>query len=170
MKYTTFIVILSSRSVLGGFYLVYCNHFLLMCKCPIVVFLDFSRCFFISFYVRPGQVFRKTCLIDLMRLAVVGMKSAACKYLDSSGFEVCARMLSTTFSYCCGPRDTSHSPVFLFLVPFIISSPLFWIDIAYLYILMVHTSSHKTTNDINGSVCIFGKMRICLASLLLPGI
>ena len=42
-------------------------------------------------------------------------------------------------------------------------------DIACLSSVMVHPSSHKTPNDINGAVYIFGKMWICLASLLRPG-
>ena len=145
------------------------NPCLLMCTCPIVVFLDFSRCFLISFSVRPGQVLRKPCLISLRILALVGSKSAACKYCDSSGFEVCARTLFTSFSYCFGPRGTSHIPVFLFLVPLNISSPFFWIDISCLSSVMVHPSSHKTTKDINGDVCIFWEMWIYFACLLRPG-
>ena len=34
---------------------------------------------------------------------------------------------------------------------------------------MVHPSSHKTLNDINGAVFIFGKMWILLACLFRPG-
>ena len=34
---------------------------------------------------------------------------------------------------------------------------------------MVHPSSHKTTDDINGSVCIYGKIWICIDSLIIPG-
>ena len=83
---------------------------------------------------------------------MVGLKSAACKYWASSGFEVCARILGTTFSDCCVPRGTYHIPVFLFLVPLIISSPLFWIGMSCLSIVMVHPLSHETPNDINGSV------------------
>ena len=67
-----------------------------------------------SISVKPGQVFRKPFLIALSRLAVVGLKIAACKYWDSSGFEVCAIMLCTTFSNYCGPRGTSHIPVLFF--------------------------------------------------------
>ena len=78
-----------------------------------------------SFSVRPGHVFRKPCLVDLSRLATVGLKIAACKYWASSGFLVCDRMLFTAFSDWCGPRVTSYIPVFLLLVPLIISSPFF---------------------------------------------
>ena len=137
--------------------MVYCTPCLLMCRCPIFLLLDFSRCFLISFSVRPGQVFRKTCLISLRRLDVVGLKIAACNYWDSSGFEVCVRMLFTKFSDCCGPRGTSHIPVFLFKAPLIISSQFFWMDIACLSSVMVHQSSHNTPNDINRDVCIYGK-------------
>ena len=35
---------------------------------------------------------------------------------------------------------------------------------------MVNPSSHKTPNDINGAIFIFGKMWICLACLLRLGI
>ena len=138
MKYTIFVLILSSGSVSGVFSLVDCNPCLLLFRCPIVVFIDFSRCFLISFSVRPGQVFRKPCLIALSILSVVVLKSATCKYCSSSDFEVCSRMLFTTFSEYCGPRGTSHIHVFLFLVPLIISYPLFWIDIAWLSIFMVY--------------------------------
>ena len=122
-----------------------------------------------SFSVRPGHVFRKPCLIDSRRLPVVGLKSAACKYLASSGFGVCARMLFTNFSDCCVPRGTYHIPVFFFMVPLIIYSPLFWIEIYCLSSVMVHASSHKTSNDINGDVYILKKIWICLACLLRPG-
>ena len=108
-------------------------------------------------------------MIALRRLAVVGTKSDACKYWDSFGFEVCAKLLFTTFSDCCAPRETSHIPVLLFLAPLNISFPLFWIDIAFLSSVMVHPYSHKTPNDINGAVYIFGKMWIYLASLIKPG-
>ena len=42
--------------------------------------------------------------------------------------------------------------------------------IAYLYIVIVHPSSYKTPNYINGDVFILGEMWICLASLLRPSI
>ena len=51
-----------------------------------------------SFSGRPSHVFGKPCLIALRRISVVGLKIAACKYWDSSGFEVFSIMLSTTFS------------------------------------------------------------------------
>ena len=105
-----------------------------------------------SFPVRPDHVFRKPCLIALRRLAVVGMKIAAYKYWASSVFEFCARMLCTTFSDCCVPRSTYHITVCLFLVPLIIYFPLFWMGISCLYSVMMHPSSHKTPNDINGDV------------------
>ena len=92
-----------------------------------------------SFSVRPGQVFRKPCFIALRRLDVVGLKTAACKYWASSSFEVCVRMLFTTFIDFCGPRGTSHIPVFFILVPK-----------SCLSSVMVHPSSHRTPNDING--------------------
>ena len=128
--------------------------------CPIVVCLDFSKCFLMIVSVRPGHVFRKSCLVALSRLSVVGLKSAAYKYWASSSSEVCARVIFTTFSYCCGPRGASHIPVLLFLVPLIISSPFFWMYISCLSSVMLHPSSHRTPNDINGDVCIFGKMWI----------
>ena len=111
VKYTTFIFILSSRYVSGSFSLVDFNLCLLMCRCTIVVFLDLSRCFLISFSMITGQVFRKTCLIVLIRLAVVGPKSAACKYLASSGFEVFPECCSPHFLIVVAPGDL---PTFLY--------------------------------------------------------
>ena len=106
--------------------------------------------------MRPGQVFRKPCLISLRILAVVGLKRDACKYWASSGFEFYFRMLFTTFSDCFGHRGTSYIPVFLFMFPLIISSPLFWIEISILSSLMVHPSSNKTFIDIHGVIYILG--------------
>ena len=113
VQHTTFVLILSSRSVLVVFYLFGCNPYLFMCKCRIVVFLDFSRCFLISFSVRPGRVFRKPRLVALRRPAVVGLKISAYKYLASSGIEV--------FSECCSPNflivvAQGALPTFLFLL------------------------------------------------------
>ena len=65
--------------------MVDCSTCLLMCSCPIVVFLGFSRCLLMSFSVRPGQVTRKPCLISLRRIDVVGLKSYACKYCAVTG-------------------------------------------------------------------------------------
>ena len=148
--------------------MVVCNPCLLMCSCPNVVFLDFSRCFLVDFLVRTGHIFRNPCLVSLVRLSVVELKSAAFKYWDSSVFEVCARILFIIFYDCCGPRGTSHIPVFWFRVPFIISSPFFWMDISCLSSVMVHPSSHITPNYINGAVCILRKIWIYLACFLRP--
>ena len=49
---------------------------LIMCRCPIVVLIDFLGCFLTRFHVRPGKVLRKSCFIALISLAVVGLKSA----------------------------------------------------------------------------------------------
>ena len=140
---TKFVLILSSKSVSGGVSLVEFSPYLFMCRCPIVVFLNFSRCFFMSYLVKPGHIFRKPCLIDLRRLDVVGLKSSACKYWYSSGFEVCVRMFCTTFYDCCVRRGTSYITVLLFLFPLIISSPLLWMEISCMSSVMVHPSSHK---------------------------
>ena len=114
------VLLLYSRSVSGCFSLVDVTPCLLMCRCPIFVFLDFSRCLLISFLVRPGHVFRNPCLVVLMRLVVVGMNSAACKYCASYDFDVCAIMLFITAAGCWVFRGTSHIPVSLFLVPSIL--------------------------------------------------
>ena len=72
----TFVLLLSSRYVYGGFYLVDYSPCLLMFRCTILVLIDFKRCFLIRFYVRPGKFFRRPCLIAFMSLSVFGMKSA----------------------------------------------------------------------------------------------
>ena len=77
-------------------------------------------------------------------------------------------MMFTKYSDCCGPRGNSHIPVFLFMVPLIISSPFFWMDIACLSSVRVNPSSNKTPNYINRAIFIFGKMWIYLAILLRP--
>ena len=102
--------------------------------------------------MNPDQIFRKPCLISLSSLAVVGLKIAAYRYFDSYGLFVWARILFTTVSDCCVSRVTSHIPVCLFLVPFIISCPLFWTVISCLSSVMVYLSSHRTPNDISWAI------------------
>ena len=123
-----------------------------------------------SFYVSPGQVFSKHCLVALRRLASAWLKRDACRYCASPGLFVWARMFFTTVSYCCVSRGTSHIPVCLFLGTFIISCTLFWNNISCLSSVMVHPSSHKTPTYISGAVYIFGKIWICLDCLIRPGI
>ena len=96
-----------------------------MRRCPIFVLIYFSILFLTISYIRPGQVFRKTCLVDLSRVAVVGMKSDWWRYWASSGLVAWSRMLFVTTSYCCVSRGNSHIPVCLFLTNFIIPCPLF---------------------------------------------
>ena len=71
----------SYKSVSCDFSLVNCSPCLLMLRCLIDVFLNFSRCLLMIFSVRPGQVFRKPCLVALRRIAVVGTKSSTCTVL-----------------------------------------------------------------------------------------
>ena len=134
---TTLFFLLYSRSVSGGFSLVDFIPCLLMCKCPIVVFLDFYRCLLISFLVRLGHIFRYPCLMALMILAVVGLNSAACEYCDSSGFDAWPIILLITAAGCWVSRVTSHISVFLFLVPLMIYCPLLWTDISCFSSVMV---------------------------------
>ena len=119
--------------------------------------------------MRLGNVFRKKCFIDSRRLADVGLKSTVCRYCASSGLDVCDIMLFVKAYDCCVYRGTYHITVFLFLVPLIISCVLFWTEISCLSSVMVHPSSHRTPNYIIGSIFIFGKMWVYLASLIIPG-
>ena len=129
-----------------------------MCKCTIVVFLDFSRCFLVIFYVRPSQVLSKPYLIALRRLAVVGLKQNFGGTVLVLVLAVWARMLFSIASDCCVSRGTFHITPCLFMVPFIIYCPFFWTDISFFYSVMVHPSSHKTPDDISGAVFIFGEI------------
>ena len=140
--------------------MIECSSCILMFRCSIVVFLDFSRCLLISFSVRPGQVFRKPCFIELKRLAVVGMKHDTRSYCASSGLDVWDIILFIISSDCCVSRGTYHIPVLLFPVPLIISCPFFCTYISCLYSVMVHPSPQKNPNYISGAVLIFGRMWI----------
>ena len=62
---------------------------------PLSCSLIFSKCLLISFLVRPVP-----CLMTLVRIYVVGMNSAACKYFASYGFDVCTIMLFITAAGC----------------------------------------------------------------------
>ena len=117
-----------------------------------------------NFFCEARPRLQETFLFSLSIIDEVGLKRYACKYWDSSGFEVFPRVLFSTFSACCGPRGNSHIPVFLFMVPLITSSLLFWIDVSIFSIVEVHPSSHKTPID------IYGDMWICFVFLLRPGI
>ena len=145
------------------------SPFLIMWRCTIVLLIGFSRWLLIRFSVSPGQVFRKSCLVGLKRLASVELKSAAWRYCDSSGLVVWTIMLFATISDCCVSRITSHIPICLFQVTLTMCCPIFWTDISCLSCL-VHPSSHKTPNYISDAVLIFGVIWICLACLLRPGI
>ena len=120
VKDTTFVLLLSSNSVSKSFSTVDFSPCLLIWRCPIFVFVYFSICFLVRWYVRPGQVFIKTCLITLRSLADVGMKSVALRYCASSVLVFWSIMLFATIYDCCVSGGTSHIPFFLFLVPFII--------------------------------------------------
>ena len=56
------------------------------------------------------------------------------------------------------------------MVPLIISSTFFWIDISILSSVIVHPSLHKTPIDIYGAIFVLGEMWICIACLLRTGI
>ena len=119
-----------------------------------------------NFFCEAWPRLQETFFISLSIIDVVGLKRDACKYWDSSGFGVCYRMLFSTFSACCGPRGNSHIPVFSFMFPLIISSPLFRIDVSILSIVTVHPSSHKTPIDIYGDIRILGEMWVCIFCLV----
>ena len=109
-----------------------------------------------SFSLRHGQIFRKPCLVALMRLSVFGPKSAARVYYACSSLVVRDRMSFATISDYCVSRETSHIPVHLFLLPFIIFYRIFGTDVSCLSSVMLHPSSHKTLNDISGVVFLLG--------------
>ena len=71
---TALVLHLSSMSISGGFSMDGCIPCCLMCRYTIVVFIDFSRCFFVNSSVRPGQVFSKPSLIALIRVVVLKIK------------------------------------------------------------------------------------------------
>ena len=63
------------------------------------------------FSMRPGQVFRKHCLIALRRLEVFGLKFASLRYCSSSGLVVFNRFLFATISSFLYPGEL---PIFQF--------------------------------------------------------
>ena len=100
VKNTIFVLLLVSRAISGGFSLVGCSSFFYNVQVFHFSVPHFSICLLISFSVRPGHVPRKPCLINLMRLAVVGMNSAAYIYCASSGFDVYTIILFITAGGC----------------------------------------------------------------------
>ena len=156
MHNTEFVLFFYSRSVSEGLSLVHWSPCLFMFRYHIVVFIYFSRCFLMRFYVGPVQVFRKPCLISLRGFSVVEINSVAWRWCVGYGLVIWDRMLFVTISYCCVSKGIYHIPVLLFLVPFIICCQKST-DISYLSSVMVHSSSYNNPNYISGYDFIFGK-------------
>ena len=116
MHKNTLVLHYSSRSVSIFFFLVDFSSCRLMCRCPIVVFIDFCRCFLVNPSVRPVHVLRKPRVIALRRLVVVGLNSAAWKYMLHLWFGFLGQnIIYHKFFLIQG--NFPHS-FFLFLVPF----------------------------------------------------
>ena len=90
------------------------------------------------FSMRPGQVFRKHCLIALRRLEFFGLKFASLRYCSSSGLVVFNRFFICHNFFFFVSGGTSHIPVCVLLVPFIICC-IFLTEISYLSSVMVNT-------------------------------
>ena len=150
--------------------MVDCSTCLLMCSCPIVVFLDFFKMLLDNLFCEACPSLQELCLIALSRLAVVELKSAAWRNCDSYGLVVWDRKSFVAASECCVSRGTSPISFCLFLVPFIIPYTFIWTDISCLSSVMVHQSSYNNPNDISGAIFIYGEILIWLAFLLRPGI
>ena len=152
---TTFVCNLSYRSVSGVVLMVDFSPYNFMCRCTIVLFVDFSICFFINPSVRSVHVLRKPFLISLIRIVDFGINSVAWKYCANSGLVIWDRILFTAgFDYCV-IRVNSHIPVCLFLVPFNICYLLFWAVIYCWYSGVVPPSSYRTPNCMSGNLNFF---------------
>ena len=87
-KKTIFFLQLYSRYVSGVVFLIDYSPCCFMCRCPIIVFIYFSRWFLINPYVMPGYVLRKTLFITLRKLVVFGLNRVEWKYCDNNVFVV----------------------------------------------------------------------------------
>ena len=106
---TSFVYLLTPRSVSESSSLVDCIPCLLIFRCMIAVLPDFSKFFLIIFYVRLGQVFLKPCFIAFSRLAAVGMKSARWRYCDSFGLVFLVQyVVCHIFWFLCYQGYLSH--------------------------------------------------------------
>ena len=141
-----------------------------MWRCTIVVFIYFSKFLLIDTFLRPVHVLRKPFFIDLRRIVAVGISSFAWKYYANYGLVFWYIILFTTGFYFCGARLTSQIPVCLFLVPFNIFSSLYCTVVYCWSSVIVHPSSHRIPNNMNGSVVVWGGMWICLYFLVRSGI
>ena len=133
--------------------------------CPIVVLVDLSICFLITFSVRACHILRKPFLIAFMRLAFVGLKSTAWRYCASSGLVVWSRMSFATISvFFCLQENLSHSCLIVLGAFYYLLSNFF--GIYCFYIVMVQPSSHRTPNYNSGAVLILRKcestLPVCL--------
>ena len=128
-----------------------------MYKCPIVTLTDFSRFFLMKFSVRPVQVLRKTFLIALRRLDVVGLKlrhgGTVPVMVWFSGTELYLKPFLIFVSQGGLPAFLFACSCFLLL--FVVH---FFNYISCLSSVMVCPSSYKTPNDISGAVFVFGEI------------
>ena len=154
---TTFVLLLYSRSVSGGFFLDYLSPFILTCRCP--------NC--------SVHWFFNMLLDDVFCKAWPSLQEIFFDYLEYSCYcwaeKFCMNLLCKFLSSCLGQSVICHKlwllclqrkflySSLIFLVPFIISCPSFWTDISFLSSVMVHPSSHETPNDISVAIFTFGK-------------
>ena len=138
---------------------------------PYLFLIGFSRRFFINPSVRTSHFLRKPIFIALSGLVVVGLKTGAWKYCESSDLVVWSRILFTTIFDCCVSRETSHVTVCLFLVPFIICCTFLWTDVSCWSWLIHHHM--RPPMILVGSFSFWGKCEfvwlvcLCLVDVLL---
>ena len=155
-KNTRLVLRFSSRFVSGVVILVDGRPCCFICRCPIVVFIDLSKFFFIKPSARPGHVSSKYWLIALRIIVFVGIKSAAWKHFANYVFIVWAIILFTVGFDCCVVSVTYHINFCLLLVPLNICCPLICTLILCWSSVMVHPSSHRNQNYMGGAVIILG--------------
>ena len=83
-----------------------------MNRCRIVMFVGFCISFLINPSARPIHILRKSRLIDLEGLVVVGINSLAWKYYANYSLVVWSRILFSTFFVVVFPEEL---PTFLFV-------------------------------------------------------
>ena len=151
-------MLLSFRSVSGGFSLVDCIPSILVFRCPIVMLINFPNILIYELLCEAWPSLQENLFGCLEEDCCFWDETCCMKILCQFWFSflvqnvICHNFLLLYLLF------TSHIPVCLFLANFIIYCPFFWTDIYCLSSFMVHPSSHQPPNDLSEAVFIFGEI------------
>jgi hypothetical protein len=132
--------------------LVDCRFLCSMRRCPLLVAVDFCRCFVIRDSLRPGQEEKWPRCMARRNVEMEGLKAQPCKKAASSLFVCLLRIM--LFARCClveleglvvdlGASGMFQSPLVVFRVPLIMICPSLMMSTWYLVKRAMQSSSQS---------------------------